>query len=171
LYFRIKTFQIELPKIENDQRKFLITLENIWSELKDKYHLPHVLLPCNVRDYLFQREWKGHFRELKNALEYALIFSNQREIKVENFPKEDVKRDVQELNLIEHLPDDYNGALEIFESQYLSYQLLKNAGRVNETAKKLGMSKTTLIHKARKYHINTLKIRAKASEASYLSVA
>jgi DNA-binding NtrC family response regulator len=37
------------------------------------------------------------------------------------------------------------------------------SGRVNETARVLGISKTTLINKARKYGIDTLQIRAKAN--------
>ena len=54
--------------------------------------------------------------------------------------------------------------MEKFEMKYLRAMLESNGGRVNETARLIKISKVSLINKAKKYHINTLKMRVDASE-------
>jgi DNA-binding NtrC family response regulator len=66
-------------------------------------------------------------------------------------------------DFISHFPEDFNLAVASFEEWYLKAIFERFEGRVNETARVLGMSKTTLINKAKKYGINTLQIRALAS--------
>jgi DNA-binding NtrC family response regulator len=70
----------------------------------------------------------------------------------------------QQEDFISVFPEDFNASLELFEQMYLKAMFNKHAGKVNETARRLGMSKTTLISKAKKYQINTLKLRAAASD-------
>ena len=64
------------------------------------------------------------------------------------------------LNFISYFPENYNQALEEFQAWYLRAMFERFSGKVNQTARILGISKTTLINKAKKYEINTLKIRA-----------
>jgi two-component system nitrogen regulation response regulator NtrX len=170
LYYRIKVFQIELPDLKSSDELFFETMENLWKEIRQKYHKPHKTISSELKNYLSKLEWRGNFRELKNALEYALVMSEESQIAMENFPSDIHRLDlsvdsspVSEESFLEHFPEDFNGSLEIFEKMYLLDKFKKNEGRVNETARKLGMSKTTLIQKARRYQINTLKIRAEAS--------
>jgi DNA-binding NtrC family response regulator len=170
LYYRIKVFQIELPTLKTNEDLFFETMENLWIEIRNKYHKPHKTLSTELKNKLSKLEWRGNFRELKNALEYALVMSEDSQIVMENFPSDIHNQSIlaqselaNEESFLEHFPEDFNGSLEIFEKMYLLDKFKKNAGKVNETARKLGMSKTTLIQKARRYQINTLKIRAEAS--------
>lgn len=178
LYYRIKVFQIELPALKKDENLFFETMENLWIEIRNKYHKPHKTLPAELKKKLSKLEWRGNFRELKNALEYALVMSEDSQIAIEDFPSDIHNQTflakferVSQESFLEHFPEDFNGSLEIFEKMYLLDKFKKNAGKVNETARKLGMSKTTLIQKARRYQINTLKIRAEASMESENRVA
>jgi len=59
--------------------------------------------------------------------------------------------------------DDYHLALEQFEARFLRRKLEANRGRINQTASLLGISKTALIYKSRKYGIDHLMMRAKLS--------
>ena len=56
----------------------------------------------------------------------------------------------------------FQHAMEDFERRYFTKVLEQNSGRINQTSREIGISKATLIMKAKKYEINTRALRAKA---------
>ena len=167
LYYRVVVFNLELPALRETPDALINSIEVLFTKLKTTYGRHHLYLSDEAMNCLLKKPWKGNFRELKNSLEYAVVMSEDRQIKVSDFPlissgQEHVPK-IQEKDFIESFPQDFNQSLELFEKMYLEAILVKNAGRVNDTARRLGMSKTTLIQKAKKYQINTLRMRADAS--------
>ena len=171
LYYRVSVFEINQPSLRENRDLLEHSINKIFKQLKHDHQRPHAFLSEGSLHFLLHKEWKGNFRELKNTLEYVLIMSEEKEIKVTDFSpsfftdKDQVKSEVimDHVHFLESLPCDFNQSLEIFEKLYLQSVLKKHEGRVNETARRLGMSKTTLIQKAKKYQINTLKMRSDAS--------
>ncbi len=164
LYYRITVFKLELPSISEHTEILRDSIKTIFFELKSKYRKHQYSLPDQTLDYLLGLEWKGNFRELKNTLEYAVVMSEGPELGISDFPAKVGFSPKREESFISAFPEDWSASLELFEKMYLEAMFDKHSGRVNETARRLGMSKTTLIYKAKKYQINTLKIRASASE-------
>lgn len=167
LYYRVAVFKLELPSLRDSPDTLAASIIDLLAKLKTTYQRPHLYLSEEAQNYLLKNPWKGNFRELKNTLEYAVVMSDERQIKISDFPQNaptaEVRPKTEEKDFIESFPQDFNQSLELFEKMYLAAILEKNGGRVNDTARRLGMSKTTLIQKAKKYHINTLKMRADAS--------
>lgn len=167
LFYRVNVFKLELPTLRGNLNLLETSIGDIFCKLKNQYQKPYSYLSSEAFSYLQNQEWKGNLRELKNTLEFALVMSENRQIMPKDFPvnQETEFRIIktQEKAFIESFPMDFNESLELFEKMYLAEILIKNGGKVNDTARKLGMSKTTLIQKAKKYQINTLKIRADAS--------
>lgn len=166
LYYRVCVFEYKLSPIRDDKKVLKDSIEELIVQLKKVHRRPYSYLSQLAFDFLLNKEWKGNFRELKNTLEYAVVMSTEAQIQVADFP--DTLSDYcfeagTSQSFIETFPDDFTASLEQFEKLYLSSVLLKNSGKVNETARKIGMSKTTLIQKAKKYQISTLKMRADAS--------
>lgn len=167
LYYRIKVFHLELRPLRENKEVLIKEIENILASLKKQYHAPYTMLGPEALDYLVNKEWKGNFRELKNALEYAIVLGRKNKIEVCDFPAEVSaleKPEIESLAFLEAFPEDFHAGQELFEKLFLENWLLKNTGKVNETARRLGISKTTLIQKAKKYRINTLKMRADHSD-------
>lgn len=168
LYYRMTVFKLELSPLRDNSEVLSQTIKELLTKLKTVYERPHLFLSEEAMSYLLKSSWKGNFRELKNTLEYAVVMSENKKIEVSDFPENapvvKASPKAQEKSFIESFPMDFNQSLEIFEGMYLRAILEKNGGRVNETARRLGMSKTTLIQKAKKYQINTLKMRANASD-------
>lgn len=167
LYYRIKVFHLELSPLRENKEMLKNEIKNIFEALKKEYHLPYAMLGSEACRYLLNKEWKGNFRELKNALEYAIVLGKKNTIEASDFPLETKPRgriSVVPVDLLEGFPENFHEGQELFEKLFLESSLLKNTGRVNETARRLGISKTTLIQKAKKYRINTLKMRADHSE-------
>jgi DNA-binding NtrC family response regulator len=163
LYYRISVFQLHLPSLREDQKLLQQSIYEILSKLKMQYEKPYAILSEEAHHFLLNEKWKGNFRELKNSLEYALVMSEGRQLKVSDFPSKVTSVTLNPESFLDNFPCDFGESLELFEKMYLRAILEQNGGKVNETARKLGMSKTTLIQKAKKYEINTLKMRADAS--------
>jgi transcriptional regulator with PAS, ATPase and Fis domain len=102
---------------------------------------------------LFEYEWPGNVRELENIIERAVIFAKERFISEKDLPEE------LRGGLAVPLPYDLRGkslkeTLEEVEKS-LIVQILREAhGNQSEAAKKLGINRTTLISKLKKYHLN-----------------
>lgn len=163
LYYRIKIFQIELRPIRDDQQRLSRHIEELFENLKRSHGLPYARLSTNAKNFLLNGHWKGNIRELAGVLEYALVMGLKNQIEVEDFPSNEAQvceSLVSESSFLERLPENFHQGMEHFEELFIKSALVKNRGRINETARKIGISKTTLIQKAKKYRINTLEIRA-----------
>ncbi len=167
LYFRMNVFQVELDPINASSDKLAQLINQMFEELKITFQLPNAVLGQATKSILMLRTWKGNARELKNALEYALLMSGQNLVTPEFLPRkvsiELKKTATSQASLLDLFSEDYNQSFECFEKMYFESILDRNKGKVNQTARKLGISKTTLIAKTKKYGINTLKLRAEAS--------
>lgn len=167
LYYRVNVFKLELPTLKANPELLESSIKKFLIKYKSHYQRPYSYLSSEALSFLKNQEWKGNFRELKNVIEYAVVMSEEREIMLKDFPEnlsaEPVVLQNQEKAFIETFPHDFNESLELFEKMYLAAILIRNGGKVNDTARRLGMSKTTLIQKAKKYQINTLKMRSDAS--------
>jgi DNA-binding NtrC family response regulator len=165
LYYRVSVFELKLQSLREDTKILQQSIFSIFNLMKMTHQRPMAMLSEEAFHYLMNEKWKGNYRELKNTLEYAIVMSEERRIKISDFPlnnKTEAPNKVSD-DFLENFPCDYAESLEIFEKMFLNAVLEQNAGKVNETARMLKMSKTTLIQKAKKYQINTLKMRSDAS--------
>ncbi len=180
LYFRINIFNLELESIRKDKIKLRQIINEQLIFYKSKYHKTELTLDLELERLLIDASWAGNYRELKNTLEYLVVMSEGHLVKISDLPKnfepnlqvlinkEEIDLQANDRDLIK---EDFNEAIEAFEAKYLKEMLERFSGRVNETARILGMSKTTLINKSKKYKINTLKMRADASTLKDVDLA
>lgn len=112
---------------------------------------------------LHEYDWPGNIREwlqLKDKITYSKKRMGER-------------FDLTELGVISRRSfgrgstrcTGYYGALESFEREFFEQKMNEFAGRVNYASEQLGLSKSTLIAKLKKYDINTLKIKAMSQSA------
>lgn len=173
LFFRLSIFQLELAPISKDKEKLHRDINRLFEQFRQQYHKHQLKMSPALQHELQTNEWKGNYRELKNCLEYMVALSESSVLELCSLPIWFKSRESPgpSTNFISHFPMDFNLASEKFETLFLNEMLTKNKGRVNETARLLGMSKTTLIAKARKYGINTLMIRAESGREKILNLA
>ena len=173
LYFRMSVFQIELKPLHTDLEKLNNLIEHLFNHLKKEHRKFSAELTPELKKFLLNHQWAGNIRELKNSLEYALVMAETNYVKPSDMPVLQVYSQKPELSsgddFFKMFDDDFNASLEKFEQLYLAKVFDKYQGKVNLTARKLGISKTTLIAKAKKYGINTLRLRANASEVNDLA--
>lgn len=165
LYYRLNTFNIEIPPLKNRIGDIPIFLDYLLKEKSMELNKP---IP-NMSDVLFQKVisycWPGNIRELENFVEnfvaldgistYDINFDechcmthdnlgNKIVISTENsvINSDKGKRDIQVSTLMDLEIKEIEKALKVFE------------GNITKSAQALGISRNALYQKMKKYEIS-----------------
>jgi DNA-binding NtrC family response regulator len=113
-------------------------------------------------DLLMASDWKGNVRELKNALESAIVMSRDDVLAPQDFPADFVGRAgvSPAARPGEHeLPSfleagDYREAKRQFEISYIKAKLREHGGNITRTAAAIGLHRQSLQEKLRELGIS-----------------
>ncbi len=86
LYFRLSTFQIDVPPLRNRSDDIPALAEHFIHMLSEKNTAPAARLSPEALAELMRRPWHGNVRELRNAIEHALVLARGGVIAVEHLP-------------------------------------------------------------------------------------
>jgi sigma-54 specific flagellar transcriptional regulator A len=169
LYYRLNVFPIESPALRERKEDIPLLLQELISRLESD-NAP-IRFTENALTSLIEHNWAGNVRELSNLVERLMIlFPNQlidlhdlphkyKHIDAEayqpDYPQELLERDainamfqesVEGLNLKEYISE--------LEVSLITQALGQQDWVVARAAEVLGMRRTTLVEKMRKYNIN-----------------
>ncbi|MCY4644526.1 MAG: sigma 54-interacting transcriptional regulator [Bacteriovoracales bacterium] len=188
LYYRIRVIEIEVKPLCERKDEVAKLIPHLIFELAKRYPGKDLILSKDLENFLIDHPWPGNIRELKNTLEYLFVFS-EKVARIGDLPAsileeaskkaQGTKKSIEDEDLGSRFLEQNSGqwispfmkkmstksfqeASEDFEKSYFSRILEENNGRINQTSREIGISKTTLIMKARKYKIDTNRLRAKA---------
>ena len=140
LLYRINTVQIHLPPLREREDDLIILTEYFLERFARKYDKPGLRIGQKTLDVLKSHQWPGNIRELQHAVEHAVIMCETNILSPGDF------------NLrLDKSPGQQSFNLEEVEKRTIEDALRKHHGRLNETFKELGISRTTLYHKMKKY--------------------
>lgn len=142
LFFRINTVHIEIPALRNRKEDILPLSEYFLKQYSKKYNKQNLKITSSTITKLESYHWPGNIRELKHALERAVILSNNDKLKPEDFVFSDsteIKSENDVLNLIE------------LEEIAIKKAIKKAQGNMSKASEILGISRTTLYFKISKY--------------------
>jgi len=153
LYFRMKTFEIEIPPLRErreDIAKLTDTfLRHFSKQLKrtlPKFHPSTMEL---LRTY----SWPGNVRELQNAIEHALVLCDGPVLLPEFLPGEIQVPELAAAAAISSTTPSL--ALEDVERQAVVDALQKSGGNKKKAAELLGIHRPTLYNKLRRLGLKT----------------
>ncbi len=86
LYFRLITFEIELPPLRQRREDIGPLAEHFLDVLADRNPGPRPSISPEALSELKQRDWFGNVRELRNAIEHAMILARGGIIGREHLP-------------------------------------------------------------------------------------
>ena len=163
LYYRLNVIPLSLPSLKERDEDVLLCTEYIIKKLCNKMNKPQKYISKDIEKKFLNYSWPGNVRELENVLEYAINFSNDDEINIEDLPEYFLNNimnkwneenlmnldilDLKNLRSLDEMTRDY-------EKKILK-RLLDLYGDTTEgkrtIAKKLNMSITTLYRKLNDY--------------------
>lgn len=161
LFFRLCVFPIELPSLR--QRTADVPL--LIDELRSRDNIPSFDFSPEAMESLMQYNWPGNVRELANLLERLSILHGGETVGLRELPAKYVVTEHADayttveigLQSMQCLPEggvDLKQRLHDIEVSLIREALDMSNGVVARSAKLLGLQRTTLVEKMRKYAID-----------------
>jgi DNA-binding NtrC family response regulator len=140
LYYRINTIQIESPALRDRDQDIEVLAEHFLRKFSAKYGKPGLRISKKAMEKLTRHHWPGNIRELQHAMENMVIMSESDTVSPED------------VNIFSPVHMEETGLnLETVEKNTIRKALMKYKGNYASIAAELGISRTTLYHKIRKY--------------------
>jgi DNA-binding NtrC family response regulator len=141
LFFRLNLITIRVPPLRERPDEIFPMAEFLLAQLDRKYKASSKLHP-DSHALLKQYDFPGNIRELRNALERAILMAPGQDITPEVLPSSwHTSRAA-----LAKMP-----SLEDIERDYISEVLRQTRGKKVKAAKILGISRKTLLEKRKKY--------------------
>ncbi|MEW9124083.1 MAG: sigma 54-interacting transcriptional regulator [Thermotaleaceae bacterium] len=162
LFYRLNVLRIELPHLRSKKEDIPYLINSFIQYYSSKLDKPTIVLDKDVLKYLSFYNWPGNVRELKNFVERLMVVSKKIYIKLEDIndkfiPENNTKGDsmIEQVELSKNniKSGNYN-SLNNIEKDIILKALEENRGMINSTAKALGISRTTLWRRIKKYNLD-----------------
>jgi two-component system response regulator AtoC len=146
LFFRLNVLTLSVPPLRDRRADILPLAENLLSTLRTIHSRPKADLSEASRRMLVAYNWPGNIRELRNALERALVFTHTDLLEPANFPE----------NVRAAAPGSAISiaglrSLEDVEREVIGATLEATHYQISRSAEALGISRKTLLEKRKKY--------------------
>ncbi len=148
LFYRLGVFDIEIPPLRNRQSDIVPLSEAFLQEISASIGRPAAALTRGARQALLQYDWPGNVRELRNVLERAAILCEGAPIDTTHLALDSGNR----------RPRHDTTDLGIVERTTITKVLDECSGNKTKAARRLGLSRTQLHLRIRKYRLEEAAI-------------
>jgi len=153
LYYRLNTFQIEVPPLRERKQDIPPLVASFVKQFAQQLGKPEPTIAPDAFEKLLDYAWPGNVRELQNAMEYAVVLARHNLIGVKELPTE--------LQLPNALQQTERGiaqragvqTLDDMERNTILQALAQCHGNKKKAAQLLGIQRPTLYNKMKRYAI------------------
>lgn len=143
LYYRINVISFKMPALRERKEDIPLLAEHFLYRFSQETNRAIDKISRGAMDEMMLYEWPGNVRELENALERAVVVGKTREI---------VPRDLPIFRPHDLQPDIGDSLREI-EKEHITKVLENNGWNITRSSRLLGIDRSTLYNKIRRYHI------------------
>jgi DNA-binding NtrC family response regulator len=149
LYFRLNVFHVHLPPLRERKQDLAALCSSIIPRLNER-HGCHVTGCDEAAMALIQaHDWPGNARELRNALERAVILAGEGLIQPQHLPRFGARRDAPEPAALDSITLPVGSSVAQAERALIELTLRHTGGNRTRAAAILGISVKTLFNKLR----------------------
>jgi transcriptional regulator with PAS, ATPase and Fis domain len=161
LYYRLNVVPFNIPPLRERQEDIYEMASHFLKDLSARYKVHKILTPSAVQA-LTDYHWPGNVRELHNVMERMVVLCNDDRLTREHVLDElGMLLPAREKSTLD-LEGDYKCAVDCFEKKILSQVMEQYNGNLYLASAALGIHRTTLLRKLRKYKLSFRKNGAKA---------
>ena len=156
LYYRLRVVTLAIPPLAERRDDIPLLIDHVLKDAAKRFQRPLRALSGEALRACLVHEWKGNVRELKAAVEQALLLAPGEEIEVADlFPDRAPPPSVSppQPPAANGLPPTFREAKERvvngFEREFLQEALRRNNGNISKAAEEIGMYRQNLQQKIR----------------------
>lgn len=158
LYYRLNVLNVQLPPLRQRRSDIPILVNHIINEYNQKSEKKIKSISREALNQLSSLPWPGNIRELKNIINRMMIFARGEHLDITDVPDE--IRTGDSIALTNDRAADAVGfhfslsglkTLDELEKEYIRFVLNKTSSNKAEAAKLLGLKRTTLIMRMKKF--------------------
>jgi DNA-binding NtrC family response regulator len=159
LFHRLRVIPLHLRSLSERSEEFDEIVHKTIEELCRLAGRKVLRISEAVADELERYDWPGNLREMRNVLEFAISASTGEEISLSElppwFPDNENSKGAIELGVAEDVFRlSHEESMQLFEREYLTWNLRKFRGRISHTARQIGMNKATLLRRMQLYGLH-----------------
>ena len=147
LLYRINTVVIQLPPLRDRRSDIPLLAHHFLKFFKQKYQKPRLQISSSTLKKLQEYAWPGNIRELRHAIERAVILSENDDL----IPTDFISRAEEGNSLEDAQLESYN--LEKIERWAIQKVMIKHGGNISKAADELGLTRATLYRRLEKYEL------------------
>ncbi|MFC2086370.1 sigma-54-dependent transcriptional regulator [Bacteroidota bacterium] len=144
LLYRINTVELQLPSLKERFEDIPLLIDHFLKIYTRKYKKENIKIDKSTLKRLTKHPWPGNIRELQNAVERAIILSNNDKISVDDFILKKYHP---------AFPYDNNMNIADMEKALVIRAIDKNNGNITRAAKDLGIKRNALYRRIEKYDL------------------
>lgn len=157
LFYRLDVLTLRLPPLRERHRDIILLAEHFIERFNLEYRKHIRGLSPATSEAMLNYNWPGNIRELRNALERAVLIESSEWIEPEHlFLRQGIERQVVEQETEQEngfqIPLDGFSLVE-HEKMIISQVLEQARYNVSRAARRLGLSRETLRYRIRKYEL------------------
>jgi transcriptional regulator with PAS, ATPase and Fis domain len=166
LFYRLNVLKIEMPPLRNKKEDIPSLINHFVQYYSNRLGKPSITLSKDAIQYLSSYNWPGNVRELKNFVERLMVVAKKPYIELEDIEGKFITTDNIKSDSIIYQTDaqgtidrnniksEDNKGFYSSERDVILKALEENKGIINFAAKSLGISRTTLWRKMKKYNLD-----------------
>jgi len=152
LYYRINTFQIEVPPLRERKEDIPPLVNTFVQQFAKQLGKAEPTIAPEAFQKLLDYSWPGNVRELQNAIEYAVVLARNDIIGIKELPTE-----IQLPPALQTSPAPVRrrgvASLDDMERETILQALTQTHGNKKKAAELLGIQRPTLYNKMKRYAI------------------
>jgi two-component system NtrC family response regulator len=154
LFYRLNVIHIEVPSLAERPEDIRLLVNHFIEKYRNDQGKQRIELSPEVWKTLYAYPWPGNVRELENVIERAVVLNSGGAIELRDLPPEFSERH-EELDIDRFIPSDapLQETLERIEEKLILRALRLNDNVQSHAAEKLGITKSLIQHKIKKYNI------------------
>src|SRR6266496_139892 len=153
LYYRLNTFQIEVPPLRKRKEDIPPLIAQFVKQFSQQLGKPEPDISPDAFQKLLDYSWPGNVRELQNAIEYAVVLTRQGMIGMKELPTEIQLPPALQQTELGALPRSGVQTLDDVERTAILQALAECRGNKKKAAELLGIQRPTLYNKMKRYAI------------------
>ena len=143
LFYRLNVVSIKMPALSQRKEDIPLLAEHFLQRFIQETNKPIDKIDREAMDEMMLYDWPGNVRELENAMERAVVVGKSRQIMPEDLP----------ILCHEPLHAPRNNSLKEVEKAHILQILTDNDWNIARSAKMLGIDRSTLYSKIKKYNL------------------